>query len=132
MKIVEGNIVLLGNSSIKTQTKIYSVIEIGNTILQKITVPISLDNFLGRGLDQHGNSKLYLSGKVLCGIQTPDGKIYCFKTKPISALVSCIFGVPMIPFFGLGLVFIWQGIAELKNHAVTSKLRSMGATALSM
>jgi hypothetical protein len=132
MKIAEGNIVLLGNAKISNTATTYSVIEIGDQILQKIVVPNSLDNFLSRALAQQGRSKLYLSRKVLCGVETPDGKVYCYKAKPISGLIMCIVGIPLIPFFGVGLMFIWQGAAELSNYGVTSKLKAKGATALSL
>lgn len=132
MKIAEGPISLLGNARINNKVTTYSVIEIGNQILQKIAVPNSLDNFLSRGLNQQGVSKLFLRGKVLCGIQTPDGKIYCYRANPVAGVILCVCGVPFILFFGVGLLFIWQGAAELMNYALTSKLKAMGATALKL
>lgn len=132
MKIVEGNLSLLGNATIQRHITQYTVIEIGDTVLQRVRVPTSLDNFLSRALKQSGNTKLFLNGKVLCGIQTPEGKLYCYRAKPIAALILCAAGIPLIPFFGLGLLFLWQGIGEFKNYSIANKLRGMGATAIEL
>lgn len=131
MKVVEGNLTLLGNATIQNKITSYSVLEIGDQILQKIKVPRSLDNFLSRALDQQGTTTLYFQGKILCGVRTPDGKIYCYNARPVAGAILCVLGVPLIPVFGIGLLFVWHGISELRNAAVTSQLKSMGATPIS-
>jgi len=131
MQVVEGNLILLGNATIQGKITNYSVIEIGDRILQKVRVPRSLDNFLSRALQQNGSTTLYLNGKILCGVRTPEGKIYCYKASPIAGFFLCVCGVPLTLVFGLGLLFIWQGVAELRNASVTGKLQAMGATPIS-
>jgi len=131
MQVVEGSLVLLGNATIQGKVTTYSVIEIGDQILQKVRVPRSLDNFLSRALQQNGITKLFLNGKIVCGVQTPEGKIYCYKASTIAGLILCIAGVPLTVVFGIGLLFIWQGVAELRNASVTNQLKAMGATAIS-
>ena len=132
MQVVEGNLVLLGNATIQGKVTTYSVIEIGDQILQKVRVPRSLDNFLSRALQQNGSSTLYLNGKLVCGVRTPEGKLYCYKANTFAGALLCILGVPVIPVFGIGLVFIWQGVAELRNASVTNELKAMGATPISL
>lgn len=132
MKIVEGNLTLLGNATIQNKLIKYSVIEIGDQVLQNTTVPNSLDNFLSRAFKQQGNTKLFLNGKVLCGVETPEGKLYCYKANFSAAIVLCVAGVALIPLLGLGLIFIAQGVAELKNHDITKKLKEMGATVVTL
>jgi hypothetical protein len=132
MQVIEGSVTLLGNATIANKVTTYSVIEIGGQIVQKVRVPTSLDNFLTRALNQDGTSKLFLRGKLLVGVQTPEKKIYCYKANAFAGLFLCIVGVPLIPFLGIGLIFIWQGVAELKNVAAVSELKAMGATPISL
>ncbi|WP_306393319.1 hypothetical protein [Telluria beijingensis] len=128
MNTIEGNLTLLGNATIQNKLTTYTVVEIGDRILQKIAVPSSLDNFMSRALNQNGTTKLFMQGRLVCGIQTPDGKIYCYNARPVVGAILCLLGVPLIPFFGLGLLVIWQGVGELRNASVTGRLKAMGAT----
>ena len=132
MSTYQGELSSLGNSVVKNAITTYSIIEIGEHVLQKIKVPNSLDNFLVKSLKQGGTTKLYISGSMLVGVTLSDGKSYCYKAKPIAGFVTILFGILTIPFFGLGLIYIWHGFGELSNHNMCKELVQQGATQISI
>ena len=132
MSTYQGELTSLGNSVIRNTVTTYSIIEIGDQVIQKIKVPNSLDNFLVKSLKQGGTTKLYLSGSLLVGVTLSDGKSYCYKAKPIAGLLILLIGIPLIPFFGVGLFFIWQGFGELRNYSLSKELANQGATQISL
>lgn len=69
---------------------------------------------------------------MLVGVTLSDGKSYCYKAKPISGFIIILFGILTIPFFGLGLIYIWHGFGELSNHSMCKELVQQGATQISI
>lgn len=127
MKEVKGTLKMLGNAQIHMESPahfsglrsgetvyIYSVIELGDTILHGVQVPGGLDNFLERGAKQDGTVILYLCGKRLVGVQLPDGKLYYYKRNLVSALLLLFFSVLMIPVLGIGLLLLPMVVSELR------------------
>lgn len=74
---VKGHLTLLGNSKGLNSKREYSVIEIGDQVLQNISISTKLDNFLCRALRWDGQCVLYLVNDSIFALTTPDGKIYC-------------------------------------------------------
>lgn len=112
MKEIIGSLNSLGNSqiilsNINSGVAIYSTIEIGDKVLEKIAVQRSLDNFLQRGLSLSGNVKLYIVGSQLLGIELPDGKSYYQKARNLRFF--CALLLPFILTFASGLIFITDG-----------------------
>src|SRR5438128_7128260 len=120
MKTVEGSLKLLGNSSWTEKVKTYSVIEIGDHLLQNVRVPVSLDNFLERALRESGTTRLFMSRSLLLGVGLPDGKLYCYKSLPVPLSVLLMgVGLLLTPLFGMGLLLLWPMIGEFRNGLVT-------------
>ena len=132
MRVVEGRLTLLGNSTMDSKQRIYSVIQIGDHLLQKIYVVNAMDSFLQQSLNQPGTTRLHLLGKFLMGVQLPNGKLYCYSNNMIWPLVVMGCGVPLIPFFGFGLYVIWLGVAELRRVLAGKSLQSMGGIPCSL
>lgn len=74
---VKGQLTLLGNSKGLNSKREYSVIEIGDQVLQNISISTKLDNFLCRALRWDGQCVLYLVNDSIFALTTPDGKTYC-------------------------------------------------------
>lgn len=132
MSTYQGEITSLGNSVTKNAITTYTIIEIGDQVIQKIKVPNSLDNFLVKSLQQGGTTKLYINGSMLVGVTLGNGKSYCYKAKPISGLIIILFGILTIPLFGLGFIYIWHGFGEFTNHSMCKELVQNGATQISL
>lgn len=132
MSTYQGEITSLGNSVTKNAITTYTIIEIGDQVIQKIKVPNSLDNFLVKSLQQGGTTKLYINGSMLVGVTLGNGKSYCYKAKPIAGLVIILFGILTIPLFGLGFIYIWHGFGEFTNHSMCKELVQNGATQISL
>lgn len=110
MKTIAGEIKLLGNSTINKGVTEYSVIEIGDTILRNMFVTAGLDNYVQRGLTQDGECTIHFLKHKIMGIHLPDGKLYC-EGEPFGTtffIFWIILSIFAIPFFGLGLVSLWQ------------------------
>ena len=58
MTVVEGPLTLLGNSTIDRKQTVYSAIQIGDHLLQKVYVVNAMDNFLRQALEQPGTTRL--------------------------------------------------------------------------
>ena len=127
MKKITGTITRLGNATINKKVTTYSIIEIGSELLQKVRISTGLDSFLNAG----STATLFVRGKSILGIKLEDGKFYCHKSSPISALILIIIGIPLIFLFGLGLILIFFAAGELLNYQVTSQLEREGATPVS-
>lgn len=129
MKIIEGNITLLGSATISKDLVKYSVIELDGQILQQTSIPKVLDNFLERALNQAGPSKLYLWAGVIYGVQGPDGKLYCLKTSKAVGVFGCIVGVILTPVI-IGIPIIVNSAYEIGKHNFTKKLLAIGGIPL--
>lgn len=81
------------HSNLNSGTVIYSTIEIGENILQKIGVARSLNNYLERALNVNSDVKFYLVGRDIFGIEFPDGKIYYQKSRNLRFFFTLIFPV---------------------------------------
>lgn len=145
MKKISGNLTLLGDSITSGAMTNYSVIEIGDQVLQKIKVPRGLDNFLTRALSQIGVTTIYLNGKVLLGVTLPDGKTYCYDAKvwKITFVIFILVGLPLIEIIGLGvgaaiftavifIPFYINIFAEIRNYYITTELKSQGAIGIAI
>jgi len=121
---------MLGNATLVNKFTTYSVIEIGNQLLQHVVVPNTLDNFLGRALHQPGDTRLFMSNLTLLGVGLPDGKLYCYPGRSDLGLLFCILGILTTPLFGIGLLAIAIGATELRNARMANDLRAQGAIAV--
>lgn len=130
MKIIEGNITLLGSATISKELVKYSVIELDGQILQQQSIPKVLDNFLVRALNQTGPSKLYLWAGIIYGVQGPDGKLYCLDTSKKGAVIVCVIGVILTPII-IGIPLIINGAYEYGKANFTQKLLAIGGIPLS-
>jgi hypothetical protein len=129
MKKYQGIITRLGNGTIgKNGITTYSIIEIGDTLLQKVKIPTSLDSFLTAG----STATLHMRGSLLLGVDLANGKSYCYKAKPLVGGLLALVGIPLIPFFGFGLLFMWQGVSEILNYLAVNELQSQGAVSVSI
>lgn len=141
MKEYQGELHMLGDASASKSMTNYSVIEIGGQVLQKIKVPGGLNNFLSKSLRQDGDTTLYLNGKVLLGIKTPEGKLYCYDAKAwkLFLIGLVIFGWPL-SWLTLGssvgaaifsivifIPFYFTFFAEWNNRSISNRLKAQGA-----
>jgi hypothetical protein len=76
MQKASGVLRTLGNSTVTSSNVAYTVIEIGEEVLQKVDIPKPLDNFLRHGLESAEKTTLHLVGRTILGVETPDGRRY--------------------------------------------------------
>lgn len=106
----------------------YSSIEIGDQVLQKVRTAQALGDYVARGLQEPGETTLYLNGKLIIAAKLSNGKVYYWKRSyalPIFCLLT-------LPVFGIGLVIALASIADLKQiFSYQPKFAAMGGVALS-
>jgi hypothetical protein len=96
MQEISGVLHMLGSGSV-TSTSIgksfvkFDTLEIGDTILQKMTTARSLEDFMSRGLGQEVT--LYVQGRNIVGIQLPGGKIYYWSRSLVSLVLVLLMGL---------------------------------------
>jgi hypothetical protein len=130
MDQVEGIVKVLGPSRTTLQAisiTTYSYIEIGDRIIKKVMVFEAMNGPLQTSLQSGGVATLFVKNGYLCGIRTPDGKIYASEMAGriglYAALVSAaILGLITLPFLGMGLFFFYMGwriwkLLDAKNSA---------------
>ncbi len=129
MKEIEGYVSLLGNSSVSGKgVTTYSVIKIGDKVLQKIKIPTSLDSFLIVG----ERVTIYMRKSIILGVKREDGIIYCYSARPFMAVLLILCGIPTLLVFCIGILFIWMGWAEILNYQFVAELKNKGAIEISM
>lgn len=129
---VKGHLTLLGNSKGLNSKREYSVIEIGDQVLQSISISTKLDNFLRRALKWDGQCVLYLVNDIVFAITTPDGKTYCdpkdgyiFESLlGVVGVFAVLYGFELLgrdsPAFGLlvlcvGGLILWASYGTIKK-----------------
>lgn len=124
MKVYSGVIKLLGNSvtttkkSGESRTK-YSVVDIGEHHLIKVSAPDYLDSYLrvGEKVDLLMFEPNDSHGSAIKAVRTADGKLYK-ETGGKAQLIGLFFIFTIIsftPIFPLGLWGIWNCIKENKS-----------------
>jgi hypothetical protein len=113
MKEISGVLEMLGSAAVnrnsigKSFVK-FDTIEIGNTILQKMTTARSLEDFMSRGLGQQVT--LYVVGKRIVGAKLPGGKVYYWARGLSSLILVCLMGL------GFGAM-LFGGVAAVSVNA---------------
>lgn len=133
---LKGHLTLLGNSKgLNSKRREYSVIEIGDQVLQNISISTKLDNFLCRALRWDGECVLYLVNDIIFALTTPDGKIYCDPEDGyifeillgVVGAVAVLYGFELLgrdsPAFGLlvlcvGGLILWASYGTIKKTRV--------------
>ncbi|PUE06700.1 hypothetical protein B9Z51_12165 [Limnohabitans sp. T6-5] len=129
MKEIEGHISLLGNAVVSPKgITTYSVIKIDEKIIQKVRIPTSLDSFLIVG----ERVTIYMRKSLILGVKREDGVLYCYSSKIFLAIILILLGIPLIPFFGIGILFVWMGWGEYLNHKIIKELENKGAIPINM
>src|SRR5262245_61200881 len=130
MDQIEGIVKVLGPSRTTLQAisvTTYSYIEIGDRIIKKVMVFEAMNGPLQLALQNSGVTTLFIKNGYLCGMRTPDGKIYASEmAKSLGLYVALgaggILGLITLPLFGMGLFFfyldwkIWK-LLDAKNSA---------------
>lgn len=148
MRVVEGVISLIGNSSTQNGVTKYSVIQIGDETLQRVKSSESLGNYLAMALKQGGRSKIHIRGKMILGISLSDGKTFCYKPNYFGAAILAVIGLGLIgwvlswsniianPFAyfvgAVGGLTLVQVYGEYLNYQNVKMLRNDGAVAISI
>jgi len=130
MDQIAGTLKVLGPSRTVSQgvtMTTYSHIEIGDRIIKKIMVFQSMNGPLQLANQNPGVTTLYIKNGYLCGIRTPDGKIYASEMAGrvgiyVTLVCAAFLGLITLPIFGMGLFFLWIGwriwkLLEAKNSA---------------
>lgn len=119
MKVVKGVLKEIGqtNKFGANTTSKYLYLEIGDEMIKNVTTFDGLD---GKFRGEMGNEvTAYFEGDYLIAFTNQDGKTYS-STKPnflAFALVwlFIIIGIPTIPMLGVGLIFIYLGVTNLRK-----------------
>lgn len=121
MKTIQGYLRRLGESTVDmaTETKKYSLIEVGDQVISSVKVSRKLANFVSDGVGQ--DVTLYMQGATIVAC-TVDGRTYYEGSITIPsrnglAMVLTIAALP-IGFWTVGL--IWGAIFGLSGYASLS------------
>lgn len=121
----EGQLKLLGNGTVQDKHTIYSTIEIGDSIVSGLVVPNVLKDYLARGLNQQGNTELYVGmNKLVVGIKLPEVQRYYLKGKKMTGLILFLGGIPLIPLLGIGLYFMYMGISVMSHASLAGEFEA--------
>lgn len=109
MNQIEGPITLLGDATGTANYWFYTVLKVGDVVLENVGVENKLSNFLKVALHSGGNVRIYYqtSGKAnrLIALVMEDGTAYGSKWYGSSPAKMMIMGTIFLPI-GFGL-FIW-------------------------
>lgn len=100
---IEGNLKMLGNSTISDKGAKYSVIEIGEHLIQNATITKNLDNYLQRALGNQNPVAIWQSESAIKGVVV-DGKLYA--EAPATGVAVWIFATLISGLFSLFVVGI--------------------------
>ena len=130
MDQIEGIVKVLGPSRTALQAisvTTYSYIEIGDRIIKKVMVFEAMNGPLQMALQSGGVATLFVKNGYLCGMRTPDGKIYASEMAGriglyVALASAAILGLITLPLFGMGLFFFYMGwrvwkLLDAKNSA---------------
>src|SRR5689334_473809 len=117
MDQIEGIVKVLGPSRTTLQAisvTTYSYIEIGDRVIKKIMVFEAMNGPLQLTLQNSGVATLFIKNGYLCGIRTPDGKIYASEMAGRIGLYlalgsAAILGLITLPLLGMGVFFFYLG-----------------------
>jgi len=112
MQVYEGRLKKLGVAQAGTGQKKYSLIEIGDNVVQNVVVGNKLDNFLDDGLQTIEPTKLWtipmgIMGTGLVAVQVESGKKYVSAPFSFSG-VFFVFGLTAL----FGLIAIFSGMGK--------------------
>ncbi|MDE1145009.1 MAG: hypothetical protein PW843_00095 [Azospirillaceae bacterium] len=129
MKQISGRLTMLGDSIVKTNQCDYSLIKIGNNILQSVVVPSGINNFLD--VHNDGETTIYyvdpfLFRKVIVGIGLPSGEKYCMGPGFFTSVMLLLCSIILIPLLGFGLLFLPTAVGSLVVDSAAAKLRDQG------
>ncbi|WP_145754406.1 hypothetical protein [Nitrospirillum amazonense] len=120
---------MLGEHFSTTYQCNYTLIKIGENILQKPIVPLSINNFL----DVHDGGdtniyyiKLFFTNPIFVGIETPYGDKYCTKRNILMSLFLLLGSIFLVPFLGFGLLFLPSAFSSLAIDCAAAELRGKG------
>jgi hypothetical protein len=130
MDQIEGIVKVLGPSRTTLQAisvTTYSYIEIGDRVIKKIMVFEAMNGPLQLAVQNSGVATLFIKNGYLCGIRTPDGKIYASEMAGTIFLYlalgsAAILGLLTLPLLGMGVFFLYIGwkiwkLLDAKNSA---------------
>ncbi len=131
MEQIEGILKVLGPSRTTLQAisvTTYTYIEIGERIIKNVMVFQSMTGPLQLALQNPGvATTLFIKNGYLCGIRTPDGKVYASEMVGRIGLYvwlasAALLGLITLPLLGMGLFFFYIGwkvwkLLEAKNSA---------------
>src|ERR1051326_7964944 len=130
MDQIEGTLKVLGPSRTTLQAisvTTYTYIEIGDRIIKNVLVFGAMNGPLQLTLQNPGVATLFMKNGYLCGIRTPDGKIYASEMVGRFGLYLCIasaafLGLITLPLLGMGVFFLYIGwrvwkLLDAKNSA---------------
>jgi len=130
MDQIEGTLKVLGPSRTVSQgvtMTTCSHIEIGDRIIKKVMVFQPMTGPLQVACQNPGVTTLFIKNRYLCGIRTPDGKVYASEMVGRVGIYVCLvaaafLGLITLPLLGMGVFFLWLGwriwkLLEAKNSA---------------
>jgi hypothetical protein len=119
MQKTSGVLRSLGSSTVSNDLVAYTIIEIGDEVLQKIDIPKPLDNFLRFSLQSVEQTDLYIVGRTILGLKTADGKAYFTN---MSARLRNRF----LAFALCALVFLFSGLLAFREGGFLFLLLAVG------
>lgn len=125
MQKTSGVLRSLGSSTVSSDFVAYTIIEIGDEVLQKIDIPKPLDNFLRFSVQSVAQTDLYIVGRTILGLKTADGKAYFTN---ISARLRKRF----LAFALFALIFLFSGLFALQEGGFLFLLLGAGLAHIAM
>lgn len=142
MNIYEGRLKKLGVAQMQSDQRKYSLIEVGDDIVQNIWVSHKLNAFLDDGLNTSQPTKLWvlkmgLAGKGLAGVQVAGGKTYFSAPFSYGAVIffllmllvpgiACIFNGLFAKDMGMGFFYLGVVLVAMAYFPVKMVLTYRG------
>lgn len=89
----------------------FSILEVGDRVLQGVVVPGKLVVFLNAG-DRVG---IWLDGGAVVALERADGKLFLVGFRE-PGLVSLVLGIALIPVMGIGFLMLFSRYATSRKY----------------
>ncbi|MDG3442632.1 hypothetical protein [Nitrospirillum amazonense] len=129
MRSVTGRLSLPGNGIVAGKFSKYSVVKIGDIVLNNIHIAESLDSFLN--VHTQGDTTIYwngnwLSGRQIRAIRTPSGDLYYLKRSILFVTFFVVFSILTIPILGFGLLLLPALLADFNYCLAATEFKAQG------
>lgn len=121
--IISGKVIRHSGSTAARNCSEYPFIQIGDDYLEKILVPDKLQVFFKEAVSSNQDCTFHFSGKMLAGVEKPNGDKHTIKADTITAWASVLLSVLLIPVFLIGLMMLPQVVDNLQLQLKAKNLK---------